>query len=137
MRYLARRYGTAPFAPGNEAGWAAADKWMDWASLSFAAPFRDLFWNLVRATPETRDMAAVERGRIECARLMTMADQALGQAPWLSGEAFGIGDIPLGCLAYAWFGLPIERPSLPRLEDWYARLSARPAYRKGVMTGLS
>ena len=137
VRYLARRYGAEPFAPSDPGLWAMGDKWMDWASLSFAAPFRDVFWNLVRAAPEARDTAAIARGAEDCARLMTMADAALAETPWLSGAAFGIGDIPLGCIAYAWVSLPIERPSLPHLEAWYARLTERPAYRKAVMTPLT
>lgn len=124
VRYLARQYGTGGFAPADERLWAAADKWMDWASLSFAAPFRDLFWNLVRCTPETRDQAAMLRGQEQCARLMAVADRALAGSPFLSG-------------AYAWFNMPIERPGLPSLEAWYGRLTERPAYRKGVMTALT
>nr|WP_277988407.1 glutathione binding-like protein [Salipiger thiooxidans] len=110
---------------------------MDWASLSFAVPFRDLFWNLVRSTPEQRDDVAVERGLAQCATLMRIADDTLSESEWLSGAEFGFGDIPLGCIAYAWFSMSIERPEHPALEAWYGRLSERPAYRKAVMTGLT
>jgi glutathione S-transferase len=48
-----------------------------------------------------------------------------------------MGDIPLGCFTYPWFEMPIERPDLPHLAAWYARLTERPAYRKTVMIGLS
>ncbi|MBF33918.1 MAG: glutathione S-transferase [Hyphomonadaceae bacterium] len=137
VRYLARQYGDDEFAPADAGRWAAADKWMDWASLSFAGPFRDLFWNLVRRTPETRDGAAMQRGQEQCAELMKVADDALARQPWLSGETLGIGDIPLGCIAYAWFNMPIERPAMPALEAWYERLSQRQAYRKAVMTALT
>lgn len=101
VRYLARQYGTDGLAAADERLWAAADKWMDWAPLSFATPFRDLFWNLVRCTPETRDQAAMSRGQEQCARLMAVADSALAGSPFLSGESLGIGDIPLGSIAYA------------------------------------
>lgn len=137
VRYLARQYGVPPFAPPEPRSWAAADKWMDWTSLSFAVPFKDLFWNLVRGTPETRDDAAIERGRAKCAALLSVASDALSQTQWLSGDEFGFGDIPLGCIAYAWFAMPIERPDLPALADWYDRLQQRPAFRKAVMTGLT
>ena len=137
VRYLARQYGEAPFAPADPRLLAAADKWMDWTSLSFAVPFRDLFWSLVRSSPEDRDTAAIESGREQCARLMAMADAALERHPWLSGADFGIGDIPLGCIAYAWFSLPVERPALAHLEGWYDRLSDRPAFRKAVMTPVT
>ncbi|MCE8419913.1 glutathione S-transferase [Rhodovulum sulfidophilum] len=137
VRYLARQYGDGEFAPADARTWAVADKWMDWASFSFAVPFRDLFWNLVRCTQETRDETAMLRGQKQCADLMRVADEALAERPWLSGEILGIGDIPLGCIAYAWFNMPIERPGLPALESWYDRLSQREAYRKAVMTELT
>ncbi len=137
VRHLARQYGTAPFAPSDPSAWAAADKWMDWTSLSFSAPFKELFWNLVRSKPETRDEAAIKQGRVQCATLLGIADEALKRTPWLSGDDFGFGDIPLGCIAYAWFNMPIERPDHPALAAWYGRLEQRPAYRKGVMTALT
>jgi len=137
VRYLARQYGAAPFAPADPRAFAVADKWMDWTSLSFAVPFRDLFWNLVRIAPDQRDQGAMERGASQCAELMRRADAALQGSPYLSGPEFGIGDIPLGCIAYGWFSLEIERPRLPALEAWYERIAARPAFRTGVMTGIS
>ena len=137
VRYLARQYGTVPFAPAEPRSWAAADKWMDWASLSFAGPFRDLFWNLVRSTPDQRDEVAMDRGLAQCADLMSVANDTLSESAWLSGTEFGFGDIPLGCIAYAWFSMPIKRPMHPALEAWYVRLTERPAYCKAVMTGLT
>jgi glutathione S-transferase len=79
----------------------------------------------------------MQRGQEQCAELMKVADDALARQPWLSGETLGIGDIPLGCIAYAWFNMPIERPAMPALEAWYERLSQRQAYRKAVMTALT
>jgi len=137
VRYLARAYGAAPFAPADAKAWAAAEKWMDWTSLSFAAPFRDLFWNKVRLGPGERDEAAMERGRVQCGKVLGLADDVLSRQDWMSGSAFGFGDIPLGVIAYGWFTMEIERPALPHLEGWYRRLTERPAYRKGVMTPLT
>ena len=137
VRYLARQYGRALFAPADAAAWASADKWMDWASLSFAGPFRDLFWNLVRCSPDQRNETEMKRGEVQCARLMAIADDALASSPYLSGETLGIGDVPLGCIAYAWFSLPIERPALKNLNEWYERLCGRPAYQTAVMTPLT
>lgn len=138
VRYLARRYGQAALAsPDDVKGWAKADKWMDWASLSFGSPFRDLFWNLVRYAPEKRNDLEIRRGAEKCADLMAIADAALIHEPYLSGPEIGIGDIPLGCIAYAWFSMPIERPELPHLIKWYEHLCKRPAYIKAVMTPLT
>lgn len=137
VRYLARQYGTTQFAPADPRQWAVGDKWMDWASFSLGIPFREMFWNLVRCTPEQRDTDAMERGHKHCTQLMPLANDVLDRSAWLSGPELGIGDIPLGCIAYAWFSLPIERDRLPALEDWYERLTSRAAYRKAVMTPLT
>jgi glutathione S-transferase len=137
VRYLARQYGRQTFAAEDAAAWASADKWMDWASLSFAGPFRDLFWNLVRCSADQRNESEMKRGEEQCARLMAIADDALSMSPYLSGQSFGIGDVPLGCIAYAWFSLPIKRVALRNLNGWYERLCERPAYQKAVMTPLT
>ncbi len=62
---------------------------------------------------------------------------ALAVRRWLSGDNFGIGDIPLGVIIYGWFGMEIERAELPALKAWYERLTERPAYRKTVMIPLT
>ena len=64
-------------------------------------------------------------------------EQALAHQPYLSGDAFGFGDIPLGSFAYAWFEMPIARRSRPNMERWYQQLRARPAYQRGVMSELT
>ncbi|MFG1395564.1 glutathione S-transferase [Roseixanthobacter pseudopolyaromaticivorans] len=137
VRYLAARHGAGTLWPENPAVRAIGDKWMDWTSTSFAAPFRDVFWNLIRLDPEKRDMGAVEAGIVACADLLARADAALADHPYLSGDAFAMGDIPLGCFAYGWFEMPITRPPMPHLEAWYVRLKDRPAYRDAVMTPLT
>ncbi|WP_291970062.1 glutathione S-transferase [Candidatus Symbiopectobacterium sp.] len=95
-----------------------AEKWMDW-EISLAVPFGTVFIGLVRTAPEQRDVSLIAKQKAECERLLAIADDALIRQPWLSGPAFGIGDIPLGCIAYCWFNMDIERPSLPHLERWY------------------
>ncbi len=136
VRYLAAQYGQDHW-PQDARSRAAADKWMDWTSLSLAKPFRDVFWNLVRTPQDQRNMAEVDSGVAQCARLLALADAALKDTPFLSGAQFGMGDIPLGCIAYAWYGMPITRPNLPHLDAWYEGLTQRPAYRKAVMTPLT
>jgi glutathione S-transferase len=137
VRYLAAQYGEGSLWNADPRQRAEADKWMDWVTSSLAAPFRPVFWNIVRTAPEKRDMAAVQAALKECGNLLAMADQTLAEQPYLSGESFGIGDIPLGCFAYAWFEMPIERPELPHLRDWYQRLQQRAAYQTAVMTPLT
>jgi glutathione S-transferase len=137
VRYLAARHGAGSLWPQDAQARASADKWMDWTTASIAPSFRDIFWNLVRRSPQERVESEVSRGLDSCSRLLAIADKALEGQPFLSGDQFGIGDIPLGCTAYGWFNMPIERPDLPHLAAWYERLATRPAYRKAVMIPLT
>lgn len=137
VRYLAAQYGQSTLWIEDAAARAMAEKWMDWATSTLATPFRDVFWNVVRLTPDKQDHAALEKGRQNCCGLFSIVDAALASQPYLSGDQFGVGDIPLGCFVYAWFEMSIQRPDLPHLAAWYARLQERPAYQKAVMIPLT
>jgi glutathione S-transferase len=137
VRYLCDRYGAGLLCPPSLTERAAADRWMDWTSTTFAGPFRPLFWGLLRTAEADRDTDAIEAAAWTCAQLLAIPERTLSMQPYLSGDRFGMGDIPLGSFIYAWFGLPIERPAMPALEAWYERLRARPAYRRAVMTELT
>ena len=109
---------------------------MDWQFL-YGEAQKDAFLNLVRKTPEERDVAAVERSKAACAKMLAVLEEALARQPWLSGARFGIGDIPMGVYVHTWFTLPIERPDIPHLADWYRRLRERPGYASQVAIPLS
>lgn len=138
VRYLAARY-------GSDTSWyqrdvcvrAQADTWMDWTTSTFAGPFRDLFWGMLRTPAEQQDWVLINGASKTCAELLSIVDQALSEKPYLSGDEIGMGDIPLGSFIYAWFEMPLERPSMPNLDAWYERLKLRPCYRGAVMTALT
>jgi len=137
VRYLMARHGGADLHPADPARRADADKWMDWTTSTFAGPFRTVFWGVLRTAPEHQDWAAIRAAIKEIDEILRIPEQVLARQPWLSGAAFGMGDIPLGSFIYAWFEMSIERAPTPHLSAWYERLKARPAYRKAVMTALT
>ncbi len=138
VRYLAARHAPdSALYPTDLQARARADKWMDWTSSTIAAPFIPVFWGVLRTPADKQDWDAIKEGITHLHGLLRVADEALASQPYLSGDSFGMGDIPLGCFAYAWFEMPIERPPLPHLQAWYERLKARPAYRKAVMSPLT
>lgn len=137
VRYLVNRYGDDTLNLTDPAARAQAEKWMDWTTSSFAGAFRDLFWGMVRTPEDQRDMVKIKAALEAVGKLFAIVDAALAKQPYLSGDEFGIGDIPLGCFAYGWFEMPIERPDLPNLEAWYNRLKGRGAYQRAVMIPLS
>jgi glutathione S-transferase len=139
VRYIAAKYAEGTLSPTDPAKRADGDRWMDWTTTTFApaGAYRDVFWNLVRTPPAERNMEAVAKGLERCNNLLQIVDDLLAKQPYLSGETFGMADIPLGCFIYAWFEMPILRRELPHLAAWYSRLQDRPAYRKRVTIGLT
>lgn len=138
VRYLAARHAAnSHWYPADVQARASAEKWMDWTTSTFAEPFRQLFWGVLRTPEAQQDWQQINAAKATCAELLSRVDQALAGQPYLSGEEIGVGDIPLGSFIYAWFEMPIERPPMPHLEAWYQRLKQRPAYRQAVMTALT
>lgn len=136
VRYLAAKHGAGTLWPADLEARADADRWMDWA-FTFLNALRPVFWGLVRTPAEKRDMNAIEEGRKKCAELLAIPEQGLAGKACLAGEAFTMGDIPLGCHVHLWMRLPIERPQHPNLTAWFNRLCARPAFKKIVDIPLS
>ncbi len=135
LRYLAARYAPALW-PADPQARALGDRWMDW-QFTFADAQRDAFLNLIRRSSAERDQAAIECSAVATGKLMAILDEELARRPWLSGDAFGIGDIPMGVYAHTWFSLPIERPDRPHVAAWYERLKTRPGYAETVMIPLT
>ena len=126
LRYLAQRHGPR-FLPDDPCERAAGDKWMDW-QFQFADAQRDAFVGLVRHRPEDRNQSAVDASAAKSGAMMALLDAELATRPWLSGRAFGIADIPMAVYAHTFLTLPIARPDLPHLADWYERLLERPPF---------
>lgn len=126
LRYLAAKYAPELW-PEDPAERARGDKWMDW-QFHFADAQRDAFLELVRVAPENRNQEAINRSTRASIAMMGILEAELAGRPWLSGETFGIADIPMGVYTHTFFTLPFERPALPALEAWYRRLKARPGF---------
>jgi glutathione S-transferase len=137
VRYLAAKHGAGKLWPTDLRRRADAERWMDWTYTFQRELQRPLFWALVRTPPEKRDPEAIEAARKTCAELLRIPERYLGERAFLAGDELTIGDIPLGCHVQLWMRLPIERPPLPCLTAWFARLCERPAYRKIVDIALS
>ncbi|WP_394663156.1 glutathione S-transferase family protein [uncultured Sphingomonas sp.] len=136
LRYLATSHGGEAFYPVAPQARASVERWMDW-NFTWADAIRPIFFQMVRTAPEKRDAALIERSVARAAGLSAILDDVLGRQEWLSGDGFGIGDIPVAAYANTWFKLPVERPSRPHLERWYASLQERAPFRDVVMIPLS
>lgn len=131
VRYLCARHSMGKLCPSDLRVRADAERWMDWA-FTFQNAMRNVFWGLIRTPPEKRDLKAIEEGTRKSHELAALLDQALADRPYVAGQAFTMGDIPIGAEVQRYMRVPIERPALPRLQAWFERLRARPAFLKHV-----
>ena len=136
VRYLAAKHGAGSLWHDNLKVRADGDRWMDWATSTVAPPLTPLFWGLIRTAPDKRNPEAIEVERLKTEEVMKILDARLADRPYVAGDTFTIGDIPLGCFAYRWYALPIEHGEHAHLRRWYERLQARPAFRANVMLPL-
>jgi glutathione S-transferase len=134
LRYLAARDGRGAFWQDDPAARSQSDRWMDWAHTTLQPDFlMGVFWGFYRTPAAQRDMTAVRKKIDACARHFTLLDRQLAGRDFVLGNALTLADIPAGTCLYRYFNLEIERPSVPNVEAWYARLQDRPAYRRHVM----
>ena len=136
VRYLAARHAAGTLMPADPAMHAKAEMWMDWQQTSFPG-FGPLFLGLIRTPPEKRDMAAIRAGQEGTEAALRLLDKHLANRSHMIADHLTVADIPLGCVAYRWYALPIERPELPNLRAWYQRLVKRPAFAQHVMLPLT
>ncbi|MBK8740054.1 MAG: glutathione S-transferase [Betaproteobacteria bacterium] len=137
VRYLAATHARGGLWPDDPRARAHAEQWMDWQNSTYWPAMRPLFMGLVRTEPAKRDPLALETHRLAVLKLMEILDAHLQSHPYMGGDAFTMGDIPVGCGVWRWMGMPIQRPALPNLQRWFDALAQRPAFRKTVMQPLS
>jgi glutathione S-transferase len=137
VRYLTAKHSPGKLWPEDLKVRAEADKWMDWSSTVFWPAFRPLFWNLVRTPIDQRDAKAMEDSRMKTAEVLGYLDAHLKHREYIAGDELTMGDIPMGCAVWRWFGLDLERPELPQVERWFNVLKQRPAYQSVVLLPLT
>ena len=137
IRYLSAMHSVGDLWPTDLRTRALADQWLDWSHTTFLPAMRDMFLGLVRTAPEKRDLRVIEQSRVQTAAVLEMVDAHLANHEYIAGDAFTMGDIAMGCGAWRWLSLPIERPERPNIGRWFNRLAQREPFRKVVMQPLS
>ena len=133
VRYLAAKHDIGGLCPSDPRQRADADRWMDWQQTTVGGAITPIFWNLVRTAEPDRDLAAIEAARLTMIDLMWIIDKALADRPYLAGDTFTMGDIPIAIAVYRWVTLIQDRPAMANLEAWYDRLTQRAALKTNVL----
>jgi len=138
VRYLASKHGLGGLCPSSPEVRALAERWMDWQLSTLVLPVSIVFQNLIRRPPAERDGAAVERNVHEANRAMAVLDAHLAAQPYVAGDAFTMGDIPVGATAHRWLEVPgIERPPFAAIRAWRSRLAERVGFQRHVQLPLT
>ncbi len=127
-RYLAAKHGREDLLPSAPLARAQVEKWMDWQAQELNNAWRYAFMALVRHSPAHTDAQAIAASVAGWNHHMGLLDAALqGTGAFINGEQFSVADIVLGLSTSRWLAAPIERPVLPHIDAYAARLAQRTA----------
>lgn len=137
VRYLAETYGASPWWPENTATRYHANQWMDFYLTTLHPHMTIMFYQLIRTAPENRDQGKIDSALAEAVKFWELVDAHLADNTFMTGQTLTMGDVPLGCSAYRWHNMDLDRPDLPNLKRWYETLAERPSFQENVMLPLT
>jgi glutathione S-transferase len=132
IRYLAREEGKHTLEPADPKTRASADRWMDWQSFTLAPAMTTAFVGLIRTPPEKRNHEAIYISKTQTTEAIKILDAQLGKTACVAGDAFSMGDIGVGVMAYRYWQLVPDHPPLPHLRRWYDTIAARKSFKDHV-----
>ncbi|MBS0454393.1 MAG: glutathione S-transferase [Proteobacteria bacterium] len=128
VRYLCAKYAAGNLYPNELVERFDAERWMDWQQTTLNRSSGPAFLQLVRTPADKRDATVIANSINATEPLFALLDAHLAKNEYMLGERFTMADIPLGCEAHRWFGLPATdytRPSWPNVERWFGQLRTR------------
>jgi glutathione S-transferase len=138
VRYVCANYGKGTLWAEDPAERARADMWIEWTQCDLQNAFMGVFAGYWRTPENQRNMNMVRNAWMRTNALLQLLDRHLAGKKFIAGDNLTMGDIPAGAQLFRYFEMqvPFDRPSLPNVEAWYARLKDRPAYREHVMVSF-
>jgi glutathione S-transferase len=135
VRYLCAKHSLGKLYPEALAARFDAERWMDWQQTTLNPVSAGAFRQWVRTPAAQRDAALIAYSVHATEPLFALLDAHLAERTFMLGDHFTMADIPVGCEAHRWFGLPqteYTRPSWPHVERWFGDLRSR-AGARGVL----
>ncbi|AKQ56875.1 glutathione S-transferase family protein [Bordetella hinzii] len=129
LRYLANQYEGAWLYPAAPRERARVDQWMDWQATDLNSAWRYAFMGLVRRAPAFQDTAQIEASCLAWSRAMGVLEARLADTgAYVAGQAFSLADIVIGLSVQRWRATGFDRPALPAVDAYCARLAERPGF---------
>ena len=135
VRYLCAKHSMGRLYPEPLAERFDAERWMDWQQTTLNPVSGGAFKQWVRTPAAQREPEVIAQSVNATEPLFALLDAHLATRSFMLGDRFTMADIPVGCEAHRWFGLPqteYTRPSWPNVERWFADLRTRTGAR-GVL----
>lgn len=133
LLYLASTYGHGTLYPSDHKARGDAYRWLIWQQTTLRPKLIPLQMEWLLLPPIVRHLDELEERRLGLRKTWEILDRHLTGRPYLTGENFTFGDIPIGIMAHWWYSMPIDHFDLPNLRAWYARLSDRLAFQRAVL----
>lgn len=138
VRYLAARYGAPELLPRSPGARALVEQWMDWQATDFNQSWVYAFQALVRRNAAYADATQFASSARAWNGHVSLLDGHLSRGHrYVAGEAFTVADIPIGLSLNRWLMTPLaDRPDVPAVNAYVARLSERPAFLRHGRNGI-
>ena len=136
VRYLYRKY-TDVYEISKAEDIAIAEQWMEFQATDLQLNMTPIFWGLVRNPPEDRDQDLIDKNIILLNKKFEIFDNFLEGHEYILNNSFGMSDIIMGVATYRYNSLPIERPNLVNLQNWYKKISSRNCFKKNILGTFS
>ena len=136
VRYLYRKH-TDVYEISKTEDIAIAEQWMEFQATDLQLNMTPIFWGLVRNPPEDRDQDLIDKNIILLNKKFEIFDNFLEGHEYILNNSFGMSDIIMGVATYRYNSLPIERPDLVNLQNWYKKISSRNCFKKNILGTFS
>ena len=136
VRYLYRKH-TDVYEISKAEDIAIAEQWMEFQATDLQLNMTPIFWGLVRNPPEDRDQDLIDKNIILLNKKFEIFDNFLEDHEYILNNSFGMSDIIMGVATYRYNSLPIERPNLVNLQNWYKKISSRNCFKKNILGTFS
>ncbi len=136
-RYLASKYDRDDLLPSDPWRRALVERWIDWQATELNGAWRGAFLGLVRKEAAHADPVTIAASTTDWNGKMEILEKQIAMdGPFVAGRNFSLADIVIGLSVNRWLGTPIERPALPAVADYFERLRARPAFKRGAYDAM-
>lgn len=137
IRYLANRYDAhTGLYPDAAQARARVDQWMDWQATNLNQAWTYAFMGLVRESPHHQDPESIKASCASWTHHMQILEDRLSKTGgYVAGDPFTLADIPIGLSVNRYRGTPFDKPELPAIDAYDARLRQRAGYLEYAANG--